>query len=61
MANYKLHLAGTNKTNDRFQYSLPICGKVSTGIEYETFTKEVFEKKQIEHRCKNCNNIFNNK
>jgi hypothetical protein len=61
MSNYKLHLAGSNKTKDSFQYSLPICGKISTGIEYETLTKEEFSKIQIDNRCKNCNNIFNNK
>ena len=60
MSNYKLHLAGTNKRNNKFQHSLPICGKVSTGIEYDTLTIEEFSKKEIGHRCKNCNNIFNN-
>ncbi len=60
MANFKLHLAGTEKTKE-FGYSLPICGKISFGIEYETFTKEEFEKKPIQNRCKNCNNIFLNK
>jgi len=61
MANYKVHLEGTNKTKNSFQYSLPICGKISTGIEYDTLSKEEFLKKPIEHRCKNCNNILNNK
>jgi len=59
MKNYKVHLAGTNKTKNSFQYSLPICGKISTGIEYDTLSKEEFSKKPIENRCKNCDNILN--
>lgn len=60
MATLKLHLAGTTKTKD-LRYALPICGKISTAIEYDTLSKEEFLKTSIENRCKNCNNILNNK
>ena len=60
MATYKLHLAGTSKTKELGQ-SLPICGKISFGIQYETFKKSEFEKIEVNKRCTNCQNILNNK
>ena len=59
MTNLKLHLAGNTQTKNG--KALPICGKVSTAIEYDTLLKVDFEKEKTEHRCKNCNNILLNK
>lgn len=58
MKNLKLHLEGNTKTKNG--KSLPICGKVSTAIEYDTLSKKEFTEIPTEKRCKNCNNIFNN-
>ena len=60
MATYKKHLAGTSKTKE-LGHSLPICGKISFGIQYDTFIKTEFEKIEVNTRCVNCNNILNNK
>jgi hypothetical protein len=57
---YKKHLQGLTKTKSGMNLPLPICGKISTGIEYDTLTKEDFLKLDFEHKCKNCNNIINN-
>lgn len=58
MKTLKLHLAGIEKT--KTNRSLPICGKVSTAIEFDTLTLEEFKKSKIETRCTNCNNNLNN-
>ncbi len=58
MANLKLHLAGNTKTKNGKE--LPICGKVSLAIEYDTLLIEKFKTTEVINRCKNCNNILNN-
>ena len=60
MANYKLHLEGSKKTKNKFNLPLPICGKISTGIEYDTISASDFKNVKFENRCKNCNKIFEN-
>ena len=59
MANLKKHLAGT--TTNKNNLLMPICGKVSPAIEYDTFNKEKFQTIEFVDRCKNCHNIHENK
>lgn len=58
MKNLKLHLAGNEKT--KTNRSLPVCGKVSAAIEYDTLSLEDFKKSKVENRCVNCQYHLNN-
>ena len=53
----KKHLAGENKTAEKM--NLPVCGKVSSAIEFDTLSKEDFNKTPIVQRCKNCERLNN--